>query len=373
MNKTFRKLFLFIAPISLFFTGCATSPNSSYTIADDRVEFPYYGLSITRPPEHFEMTEDLGYGQVVVWLDKASGSSIGIFASKLVMNLSYHDIIISFARSAYNQFLQWSPSAFYEIADEGKVYFNKREFYRADIVYEGLPTDWRLKTEVFVHKIGDFVYCFVFLNEPSDPLARDMMQSVTFSRATGIRQATEIAEPKQVIIHPEALFEFNGFSIQSPNSEGWFILKEKGDAEVLFGKPTPKGLYHTLRARVSTIRNRVFLSTKDLKAFVEADFSHVPSRHRNVNLTTSIVRVHGVECALYDVKMEDHAVPNAPGKIFDMIERGYVCPHPDFPESYVINIEYSQRFLQGEEPLPNNSERDSFLNSLRFNQAASQN
>jgi len=64
--------------------------------------------------------------------------------------------------------------------------------------------------------------------------------------------------------------------------------------------------------------------------------------------------------------VEDHGVPDAPGEIFDMIIKGNLCPHPDFPESYVIEISYSQRFLQGAEPLPNDSERDSFINSLTF-------
>jgi len=366
MNKAFQKLFLLIAAI--LSAGCATSSSSSYIITDDRVEIPYYALSIMPPPENYEMVKDLGHGRVVVWLDKASGSSIGIFSSKLVINLTYHDIIISFAGATHNQFLQGSPSVFYEIADESKVYFGKKEFYRADIFYVGLPGGRSLKTVVFVHKINGIAYCFVFFNEPSDSLVEDMMQSVAFSRQMGIRQPTEVAEPKQVIIHPEALFEFNGFSISSPNSEGWFILKERGDAEVLFGKPTPKGLYHTLRAKVSTIRNRVFLSTKELKAFVEADFSNVPSRHRNLNLKTSIESVQGVECVFYDIRMEDQAVPNAPGRVFDMLIMGYYCRHPDVPRSYVINIEYSQRFLQGEDPLPNESERDSFINSLRFTQ-----
>lgn len=172
----------------------------------------------------------------------------------------------------------------------------------------------------------------------------------------------------QVRIQPETLFKFEGFTILSPNTEGWVIIK-KHATEIWFGKPTSKGAYHTIRAKVSTIRNKIFLSTKELKTFIETDVrDNLPSRHRNVTLRTSIERVHGVECVSYDIEMEDHAVPDAPGKVFDMTVTGHFCPHPDFPESYVIDIQYSQRFLKGEKPLPNESERDSFINSLGFMQ-----
>jgi hypothetical protein len=166
-------------------------------------------------------------------------------------------------------------------------------------------------------------------------------------------------------IQPEESFHFEGFSIRSPNSGGWLVIK-KSNTEVIFGKPTPKGVYHTIRAHVYTTRNKVFLSTDDLLSYVKSGFIPTSSRHKNSVLKTSVQKINGVECVLYDFTVEDHGVPDVPGKIFNIIGRGKVCPHPDSPESYIISIDYSERFLYGEKPLSNELERDSFINSLQF-------
>ena len=101
MNEVLQKLFLVMVVVSLFFSGCATTPasipKSSYTITDDRIEFSYYGLSIMRPPSDYEMQKKLGRGELVVWLSKEANTFITVMATKSNLNVSYDNLVKTFA------------------------------------------------------------------------------------------------------------------------------------------------------------------------------------------------------------------------------------------------------------------------------------
>ena len=142
MNEVLQKLFLVMVVVSLFFSGCATTPasipKSSYTITDDRIEFSYYGLSIMRPPSDYEMQKKLGRGELVVWLSKEANTFITVMATKSNLNVSYDNLVKTFAEITRDKIKKNWSNASYNIFEEREVTINKIQFHQAKIHYEGL-------------------------------------------------------------------------------------------------------------------------------------------------------------------------------------------------------------------------------------------
>lgn len=180
MNEVLQKFVLVIFIIPLLFSGCASTSSSTYKITDNRIEFPDYKISIMRPSEDYEMVEKLGQGELVVWLDKASGTIIGIMVSKSKKRPSYQHIAKNYAEIMRDAYQQIKPNVTFEITEENNIVFNKREYYQAKIIYYGLSPNWTPITKLYLYKSDNFVYYFAFQDERRGLITKEMMQSVIF-------------------------------------------------------------------------------------------------------------------------------------------------------------------------------------------------
>ena len=174
--------------ISIFFSGCtATNPLShtsqNITVTEsigeeERVYFPNYNLSISKPPQEWVRQKDLDEGELVIWLNREAGSIIEIMASRAVKNLSYHNIAAEFNRITCNLVQQRSPSVICTIIEEKEVHFNSNQFYRVKIVYQGVSRDITVKSTIYLLRADNYVYHFLFMEEKHSLFANAMMQSL---------------------------------------------------------------------------------------------------------------------------------------------------------------------------------------------------
>jgi len=190
MKEVLLHYFLVTALFSIFLPGCATRGPASApsrdiaatesAAAEERLFFPGYNLSINKPPQEWEMQEDLGEGELVIWLNREAGSIIEIVVSRAARNLSYHNIASEFKRITCGLVQQRSPTVTCVILEEKEVTFNTNEFYLVRIVYQGLSRDFSVKSLVYLHRTDNVVYHFLFMEEKLSHLANKMMQSVVF-------------------------------------------------------------------------------------------------------------------------------------------------------------------------------------------------
>lgn len=63
--------------------------------------------------------------------------------------------------------------------------------------------------------------------------------------------------------------------------------------------------------------------------------------------------------------MDEQVNPNMPGFVFTVSTKGFRVLHPDSP-TFIIDLQYSQLYLRGQQPLSLESELEPFFNSLMF-------
>jgi len=152
--------------MSIFFSGCtATNPLShtsqNITVTEsigeeERVYFPNYNLSISKPPQEWVRQKDLDEGELVIWLNREAGSN----------------------RITCNLVQQRSPSVICTIIEEKEVHFNSNQFYRVKIVYQGVSRDIVVKSTIYLLRADNYVYHFLFMEEKQSLFANEMMQSL---------------------------------------------------------------------------------------------------------------------------------------------------------------------------------------------------
>jgi len=201
MKEVLQNLLLAILLLSVFFSGCnPTSPAvktnqhlavAESTMAEERIFFPNYNLSVSKPPQEWEMLEEAGEGELAIWLNREAGSVIEIMVSRAVKNLSYHNIAAEFNRITCDLVQQRSPTVTCAILEEKQVNFNSNEFYCVRIVYQGLTYDSSVKSLIYLHRTDNFVYHFLFMEEKQTALAHEMMRSVVFHESKGKNDFSE--------------------------------------------------------------------------------------------------------------------------------------------------------------------------------------
>ena len=185
---------------------------------------------------------------------------------------------------------------------------------------------------------------------------------------------TRIADPTQRV-------QFRGFSLLPPNGPGWMaappIPTQPAPSYLVafFGKEAEnRGArnVHTVAASVFTwdVGSKTFDTPADFLHFEEAESDHavgaqVSPRHRVLDSKTELDASLGPKCIKYDYNIEDTGVPSAPGSPFILTMHGYRCVHPKWPR-YLIDVGYSERYLNGEQPFPLEAEVAPFLKSLTF-------
>ena len=190
MKEVLQKILLICAVGSLFYSGCApinTSPETPYTktgqeifSTENRIFFPGYSLSISKPSGNWDRQQGLAQDELVLWVNREDGSIIEIMASRSARNLSYHNIALEFTRATCDLILRKTPGVDCEIVNEMEVRFNQKEFYKVDINYQVLKADWAEKSVLYLYRTAECVYHFIFMEANHDLWAPEIMQSIVF-------------------------------------------------------------------------------------------------------------------------------------------------------------------------------------------------
>lgn len=176
------------------------------------------------------------------------------------------------------------------------------------------------------------------------------------------------------IADPTQRLEFEGFSILPPRGENWFMAppqlrKQLGpDVIVSFGKRlTPPSKTHTVTATVRGGRVPISAgSHAEALQKIAQTYSEQTGRYRPLSVNTSLDGTPAPDCVRYDATVEDRGVPGYPDSLFVLDMHGLVCLHPDLPD-VAIDIQYSQRRLQEEQPVSLEAEGEPFVKSLMLN------
>jgi hypothetical protein len=176
------------------------------------------------------------------------------------------------------------------------------------------------------------------------------------------------------VTNPSQRLENDALSILPPNGDDWSILNptvlEQLDPNGLIGffkTVTPPSRSHTVTATVSGGRlpDSAGSRTELLQLLARNKFDLTEQRYRLVSSNISPDKTLAPDCLRYDGVIEDRGVPGYPGSVFIWDQHGFICLHPYAPEA-VIDIQYSQRMLQDEQPLLLEVEGEAFLRSLVF-------
>jgi len=178
------------------------------------------------------------------------------------------------------------------------------------------------------------------------------------------------------VTNPSQRLDFDAFSILPPNGENWSVVnpavfrQQIPDLLVIFSKTvTPPSRFHTVTATVrgGRLPNSAGSRTELLQLLARNNFVQTEQRYRPVSFNIAPDKTLAPDCLRYDGVIEDRGVPGYPGSLFIWDQHGFVCLHPYVQEG-AIDIQYSQRWLQGEQPLLLEVEGESFLRSLVFKQ-----
>lgn len=188
---------------------------------------------------------------------------------------------------------------------------------------------------------------------------------------------TPVADPTQRLHLP-------GFSILPPRGENWFIVQvppHPGFPDVgviTFGKKLREGppaepaeaLVIFARVNVWDLEDLRFDSPTTFLQYMKEDFEKhlglmVTARQRLRGFEATLDQSLGSMCVRYSRSAEYSGVPGFAGSIFLLTTRGFRCLHAHWPR-YMIDVGYSQRYLQGQGPLLIDPEVEPFLKSLVF-------
>ena len=162
-------------------------------------------------------------------------------------------------------------------------------------------------------------------------------------------------------------------SVEPPPDSGWLMKRSAEDLyeEVTFGKdlvanPTRAEDDHTLRVKFA-VHRRVAGATHDdvFRNFgLKIQRDTEGGRLTNVSFTSTRFATDNADCARYEATTEDRGVPSFLDSVFTIADRGILCFHPKRP--VVVNLNWSERFVQGKAPSASPSEVERFLGSLQF-------
>lgn len=174
---------------------------------------------------------------------------------------------------------------------------------------------------------------------------------------------------------PTQRLEFQGFSILPPKGKNWNVIDRATD-RVMFEKILVHSPIRTHRILASVGTSVVPLKDRkevlqriERKAQEEVEKNATAIEEMRKLLPATVFKVSldsslGSECLRQDVTIPEQDVPGGPILVQTM--HGFSCPHPDMP-GYIIELGYSQRFSQGEQPVPWEAEAEPFFKSLVFN------
>ncbi|MBI5048757.1 MAG: ankyrin repeat domain-containing protein [Deltaproteobacteria bacterium] len=209
--------------------------------------------------------------------------------------------------------------------------------------------------------------------------------------AFGTRSLISLTDPafSTPVANPMQRLELQGFSFLPPTGENWFIVSPSHPShpvETLLpavaqglviakkhreSPPTRPEDAQTIFAFVATaprfneltLNPTEYLQNKAQEREKQYKEETKTGRFRPVDFKASIDSSLGTNCLRIDSIIEDHGVPQFPGSVFIISDHRFLCPHPDFP-ILTVTIGYSQRYLQGGQHLPVETEIAPFFKSL---------
>jgi len=192
-----------------------------------------------------------------------------------------------------------------------------------------------------------------------------LLVAVTLYSAAG---GCAVQQPSGEITDLQQRFEFQEFSILPPQGPDWFVRMppkaELQDLRIAFFKTT--SVTHTFVAFVRAGSAGVGVENKEkylrrLGQNVIENRENVKAVNSNMSLEQSLK----ADCLRYDIVSEVREVPLYEDHLFLLHDHGYFCLHPTIPK-YVVSVEYGERHLASEQPIPLESEFEPFLRSLVF-------
>ena len=168
---------------------------------------------------------------------------------------------------------------------------------------------------------------------------------------------------------PNVSTNFIGFSVEPPDGQNWFIKEQTYFWPVYIKMTELKEKHSVIAMALSIPVDLEFESIKDFMEYAEkiSKIERSDSRFRAVNENVSLIKVDRAECVRVDFSAEDHGVPFTFGSAYFLQGFDILCLHPDFPYM-LIRFGYSQRFEKGKTPLALESEINSFIESITFDE-----
>ena len=194
------------------------------------------------------------------------------------------------------------------------------------------------------------------------------------------------------ISDPTQRFELPGLSVLPPRGDNWFLaslpppeavsaVRLVSFAKKLREEPATRPADARLiyaEVLVWDLRDPVFQAPAAFQSsadFVQWAKEQFGNPRRQGEMVTRRSRVLGVEtapddslgamCVRYRRSTERSEWAPFPDSIFIVVARGLYCLHPHWPR-YMIDVSYTQLYLQGEEPLSPEAEVEPFLESPMF-------
>jgi hypothetical protein len=184
------------------------------------------------------------------------------------------------------------------------------------------------------------------------------------------------------ITDPTQRLQFQGFSILPPKGENWFIAELPYPTDpnwavpVTFGKKLREkaqrpGEYHPIYVHVQTgsLGDVRFESRSELlqqlARQIEMELTTPTPRRRAPQVRVFLDKWLGFDCIRFESRAEDPMVPELPGFVFTFTRQGFIFLHPD-AATFIVWLEYGQKYLKGQQPFALEAEVEPFLKSLEF-------
>jgi len=195
-----------------------------------------------------------------------------------------------------------------------------------------------------------------------------LLVAITLYTAAG---GCAILQPSDGITDLQQRFEFQEFSILPPQGPDWFVrTPPKGpefrDMRIMFAKTASRTHKFFAIARAGPVGVPVENKEKYLRRLGESVKDKKRMKDEKlINSRVSLDQSLKTDCLRYDVESESSEVPRYEGHLFRLYDHGYFCFHPTIP-SYIVTLEYGERHLASEQPIPLESELEPYLRSLVF-------
>ena len=179
-------------------------------------------------------------------------------------------------------------------------------------------------------------------------------------------------------------FAIAGFSIMPPQGEHWCVVARDSVRGAVFSTSALLGRRLDARPPLATVANTLSLmalmidpgewkvdTAEGLRAYTDYRLRGEPGRLTNRETHVSPDPTFGAECVRAEQIVEERHNPKLPGAVLIMVNREFLCRHPDAPRR-VILFGASERYAEGD-PGPRllelrKDQIDGFIRSLSFMQ-----